>query len=242
MRLEVDIGNTFLKWRVVDQQEVVAKGACLTQQIDHTVFADVQAFAIDKVLIGSVAGHEINAALEVMVEAIFGVKPLFAKVTASCSGVVNSYVDPSKMGVDRWLAMVAAYKQAGSRVAVVDCGSAITVDYVSAQGEHEGGYIIPGLRLMREALLKNTAQVRFDPLNSSFTTAPGKSTAQAVEGGTAFVFQALAEKLAKDLHDPNNTKLYITGGDGALLSSLMGVGEYNEALVLDGLAWVCSDA
>ncbi|MGY8872375.1 MAG: type III pantothenate kinase [Pseudomonadales bacterium] len=237
MYLEIDIGNTFIKWRLIDVHEVVKKGSVLTQEFTAASFTDVANDHIEQVLVGSVAGAECDERLRKACDALWKVKPIFAKTSHQCAGVINSYQDPSKMGVDRWLAMIAAYKRANKAVVVVDCGSAITVEYLSEQGEHKGGYIIPGLRLMRESLLQNTAQVRFDKQYAEIVTHPGVSTAEAVLQGSAYLFKALAHEIKNDLEE--GVELFFTGGDGALMQEMIQLGRYEPDLVMDGLVWVC---
>ncbi|WP_201348451.1 type III pantothenate kinase [Neptunomonas japonica] len=237
MRLEVDIGNTLLKWRVIDAGNVIKKGSVLTQEFAHDSFGDVVNDRVDEVFVGSVAGFECDKRLRKVCRALWEVEPIFAKTSSQCAGVTNSYEDPSKMGVDRWLAMIAAYKRVNKAVIVVDCGSAVTVEYLSDKGEHLGGYIIPGLRLMRESLLKNTAQVRFEKQPAEIVTHPGVSTAEAVLQGSVYLFKALAYAIEGDLE--KGAELFFTGGDGALMQEMIQVGRYESDLVMDGLAWVC---
>lgn len=237
MRLEVDIGNTFLKWRLVDAGKVIKKASVLTQEFTAASFADAINCGVEQILVGSVAGFECDERLRKVCSALWKAEPIFAETSKQCAGVTNSYQDPSKMGVDRWLAMIAAYKRVNKAVVVVDCGSAVTVEYLSDKGEHLGGYIIPGLRLMRESLLKNTAQVRFEKQSAEIVTHPGVSTAEAVLQGSAYLFKALAHEIESDLE--KGVELFFTGGDGALMQEMIQVGRYEPDLVMDGLVWVC---
>ena len=238
MNLDIDIGNTFLKWRLVSEQRVVQKGSVLTQDVAQTTFQSITDVVIEKVRVGSVASVERDKQLAGICRHLWQIEPVFAKTSMQCAGVINSYQDPSKMGVDRWLAMIAAYKVVKKAVVVIDCGSAITVDYVTAEGKHQGGYIIPGLRLMRQSLLQNTAQVRFEKDQTRGVTHPGVSTAEAVLHGSAYLFKALAHELKRDLD--SEVDMFITGGDGALMHELVAVGRFEPDLVMDGLIWVCS--
>lgn len=76
-------------------------------------------------------------------------------------GLKNSYENVSKMGVDRWLAMVAGQEMTSRAFCVIDIGTAMTCDFV-VDGQHLGGWITPGFRLMQDALIKNTANVTTD--------------------------------------------------------------------------------
>lgn len=240
MRLEIDVGNTLLKWRLVNgaAQAVQRVPVATLSEADFVSLADQP---VTEVLVASVAGAQVRGLLDAVAMGYWGVVPRYAQTAAECSGVKNSYQDPSRMGVDRWLAMVAAYQQTQAAVMVVSCGSAITVDYLDALGVHQGGYILPGIYMMRRALVQDTARVRFDEQLDNITAEPGKSTAEAVEHGTYFVVRALAAQLAKDAH-VRGAQLIFTGGDGALMHGYAGCGVYRSTLVMDGLQWVCQRA
>ncbi len=235
MILEIDAGNTFIKWRIthVTGDTVIGRGAFSAYLQQRPV--DWQG-VFEQVRIASVAGEQVNQQLLQWLQPHCRSPVYFAQTVSVCAGVSNSYNDPSKMGVDRWLAMLAAYQEAHAACCIVDCGSAITVDYLSAQGQHIGGYILPGLRLMTESLLKDTARVRFAAEQmQGHNTSPGTDTASAVGHGVNYLFAALQEKIINDL--AVDMRLFITGGDGALFHSLAGCGEWREHLVLDGLRW-----
>ncbi|MEG3768772.1 type III pantothenate kinase [Alteromonas sp. 14N.309.X.WAT.G.H12] len=76
-------------------------------------------------------------------------------------GLTNSYQQVEKMGVDRWLAMIAGLEMTSHPFCVIDVGTAITCDFV-ADGHHLGGWITPGFEIMRNALVENTAKVTAD--------------------------------------------------------------------------------
>ena len=237
MRLEVDIGNTFLKWRYCVASDVLHRGSVLTQDFSLVSFSALAGCEVEKVLVGSVAGDEPNQCFGSICKKLWAIDPIFAATSHHCAGVTNSYKEPSKMGVDRWLAMIAAYKSVNRAVVIVDCGSAITVEYISDEGRHKGGYIIPGLRLMRESLQQNTARVRFDGLEGQLATHPGINTAEAVLQGSGYLFKALAHEIKRDLAE--GEALFFTGGDGKLMRDMVQAGRYEADLVMDGLMWVC---
>jgi type III pantothenate kinase len=92
----------------------------------------------------------------------FGIAPQFARSTFTAANVSSAYDVPERLGVDRWLAMLAAYNSLSEAVVVIDLGSAMTADGISKAGHHVGGYIAPGLRMMAQSLLARTDLVRFD--------------------------------------------------------------------------------
>lgn len=236
MILDIDVGNTLLKWRTVEAGVVQDRGRCPTQELTTAMPAEWPA-QIERVRISNVAGPVVAGLLLAYCEARWSCQPEFAVTRHQAAGVTNSYSDPSRMGVDRWLAMLAAFNDCNRACCVVDCGSAITVDYVEQDGQHRGGFIIPGLRLMSESLQRNTAEVLVDRTIDRFETAPGRHTSAAVTHGINFAFQALQEKLIRELEDDALDALYITGGDGVLFHQLAGVGQLHPDLVMEGLCW-----
>jgi len=239
MRLEIDAGNTFVKWRWVVDGEITTAVRCLKMPfLDRIGDIDQPELVMDslsEIWVGSVAGSAFDESLVSVLKARWGIEPKFALSTMSAVGVVNSYKEPERMGVDRWLAMLAARHQDDGASIVVDCGSAITIDYLSAKGEHLGGYIVPGLQMMRASLLVNTAHVRYDD-EDLLSIKPGKDTGACVNNGTRFLLQALADQLQVEAVKLD-ARLYITGGDGYLLQARMPGALLVPDLVLDGLMW-----
>ena len=164
----------------------------------------------------------------------WGIAPWFARAEARTGDLSNSYIDPSRMGADRWLAMLAARRRVAGRVCVVDAGSALTIDLVSALGEHEGGYILPGVGLMEQALLLDTDRVRFDSA-ADYALSPGTDTASAVRHGIALA-EAGAVTTALAQAGEDTPALLFSGGGGERLMALLQMGgEWVPDLVFEGL-------
>lgn len=229
--LQVDLGNSRAKWRLMDQGAVLARGSFVP--LSKEMFADVPA-APRRIWVSSVAGTTIEDALATAVTRRWGVSPWFARTPARCRGLVNSYAEPARMGVDRWLAMLGARARCDGRFCVVDAGSALTIDLVGRDGRHEGGYIIPGAHLMEQSLLRDTDRVRFDE-SVPYLLAPGRSTAEAVRNGISLA-QAGAVTLAlARLGGPEPALFYCGGGAQQLNASLNRPGEVAPDLVFEGL-------
>jgi len=240
MILEIDAGNTFVKWRLLNHLDVVKRGRFLTEQLSRSIPVEWQA-PVTEIRVASVAGKDVNQQIGSVLSGYHAIEIQFAQTTYVCAGVKNSYAQPERMGVDRWLAMLAAYNNVKRACCVVDCGSAITIDFIDAAGEHQGGYILPGLRLMKQGLLSNTAEIQVDRSMSSFDLEPGRDTSAAVDHGINYLFLSLVEKVARDINTPMESyQLFVTGGDGQLFASLVEGAEYFSDLVLDGLAWSLS--
>lgn len=106
----------------------------------------------------SVRADTENIKLTALISAAYGVDVEYAQ-SKNLAGVTNGYKNAAQLGVDRWLVVVAAYAKTQTACMVIDCGTAITVDYIGADGVHLGGCIAPGLRLMSSALNCNTQLV-----------------------------------------------------------------------------------
>jgi type III pantothenate kinase len=246
MRLEIDIGNTRIKWRLTDyEHQQVADGVGLLTDLSGYQAFDSLFGAIDLSLINHIAVASVVPSLHPLLSQWCDKKavppPVFAEVTRECVGVVNAYRDVSQMGVDRWLALLAAYDRCGGSV-VVSAGSAVTVDLVRQDGLHLGGYIVPGLRLLAEGLLHNTDQVNIVSQEYQERLDPGVSTTEAVMRGLPLMLIGLILGACAQLQRDGelSPSVVISGGDGEYLLSLMEAnglrrGKYIPSLVFEGL-------
>ncbi|MDG1818201.1 MAG: type III pantothenate kinase [Porticoccaceae bacterium] len=234
MILDIDAGNTRIKWRVLDQAGVIARGDQLTESVRQgTPLEITDADNIQRIRLCSVAGSDIIEALHSQLKGQFDCPLALAEVNDSAAGVLCGYKDYLQLGVDRWLAVIAAYKNVANSLIVVDAGSAVTIDIVDAEGAHQGGYIVPGLRLMHQALWQGTEHIKVEAKPVANIVSPGRSTDDAVDKGCLLLLVSTIEALV----DQHNGKLVITGGDGLILRDQLRVAaEYCPDLVLEGLA------
>lgn len=194
MYLLIDWGNTRLKFLLIEELTVFVNQRQFVEPVTATSAKDLvvqleQSGAkesIIKVLIASVRSDRDNHELVTELNRL-GFTLFIAKTSKKACGVECAYQNPQRLGIDRWLAMIAGYQtanlEAGQTVGIVDIGSAITLDIIDSEGRHLGGHILPGKRLLRESLL-NTANVRVDkslPVSSGFEL--GRSTSDCVNFG-----------------------------------------------------------
>lgn len=241
MILEIDLGNTRAKWRLMDGRQAVARGVFVQ---GNSLEKMLPCENIDRIKVVSVASHSILQALRAQLS-LLGVELEMALSAKTTAGVSNGYAQPERLGVDRWSAVVAAYQQRRSAVLVVDAGSALTVDAVDASGVHLGGYITPGLGLMRNSLLQNTGGVRFERNSYDLGVSFACNTDDAVSAGllassvgAVLVALAEAEKILVSGFD-----VVMTGGDAGLIEPFLpemtsGSITVVPELVLDGLQWL----
>jgi type III pantothenate kinase len=233
--LQLDVGNSSAKWRLVCDGQVIDRGNYQPDDQASQALLLGCTEQLDHVWVASVAATAAEDKLAALLKARWGIAPWFARTEARTGSLRNSYTDASRMGVDRWLAMLGAREQERGRLCVVDAGSALTIDIVSAHGQHEGGYIIPGPALMERALLLDTDRVRFEE-KANYTLEPGKSTAEAVRHGIALA-QAGAVELALQKAGGEPMALFFSGGAGQTLMNLVQrSSQWSPDLVFEGLA------
>ncbi len=240
--LDVDLGNSALKYRYagVSGRANYAAADPATDALPDFVLPDADIAAVSRVRVSSVLGARRDATFSEMVRQRWGVDCEFARSVVALGGVQNGYTDPSALGVDRWLAVVAAFQRVNGPVLVVDLGTAATLDYVSGDGEHLGGFIVPGAQLMRRSLLQETAAIRFAATEQLSDLSPGKQTRDAVERGVLLsLVQLISAELERfDKLCDHNSRLLMCGGDAERVSAhLQCDHEVVADLVLDGLAW-----
>lgn len=243
MILQIDMGNTALKWRLLQEDQCVARGHLSNSRNLAELDGDLKSYykLVIRILVASVVSSEAKQALRKWAIECFEIEPEFAQSSAKAGAVINAYDDPEKLGVDRWLAVIAAYGQIKGACVVVSLGTALTIDAVSSEGMHLGGFIVPGKNAYVSALNQKTAQIDL-PLSvegTAFTL--GKSTQSAVGNGYSVVLKSLIDHSFTELnkYDPGaKLHLVIAGGDASLIKSIYPQGIVIDELVLDGLSHI----
>ncbi|MBC6427950.1 MAG: type III pantothenate kinase [Cellvibrionales bacterium] len=241
-RLEIDAGNSAVKWRLRAAGATLAAG-----RVAHADFAQCMAALAQEQNLGdcawavSVAGAAIEQKIRDALREVGVPQVKFAQVARQRAGVRCAYEDLSCLGPDRWLAVLAAATEHAGPLLVVDCGTALTLDLVSADKQHCGGFILPGWALLAAALQRGTAiptahiPADFAPL----AIAPGCSTNDAVGMGRLLGLTAAIEQAAQQhrQREQAEVRIIMTGGDAERLRSLLrGDTVFRPDLVLDGLA------
>lgn len=234
--LEFDAGNSRLKWRLVSEKQVMARGHLVNSDswLRQLPLLLDQLGEIDGARASVVSGSERYDVLSTVIHQCRGMDLLQAKVQPFWQGVKVAYEDPSQLGVDRWLAMLGAHDQEpGRNKVIVDCGTAITIDLVDQQGVHHGGYIIPGVTLMKTALKANTANLDLvQQLPESI--GPGRNRSECINQGVLAMVVAM---INAQLNHYSDSVVYVTGGDGCLLEPFVDAQcRLIPELVMDGLA------
>lgn len=250
MMLLVDAGNTRIKWAGLEGGVLKSGAAVLrsdgAQDVDSlaTVWAALP--VPQRLLIASVAGPDFGARIGAWSEKFWGLVPEFVTAQSHAFGVCNAYSEPQRLGVDRWLALVAARRLVTGPVCIMDCGTALTIDVLAQDGEHLGGLIIPGLGLMRRALLENTAGIEsaIGDVTREKISLLAKDTRSGVMGGTLYATVAVIDRIVQDLTEAIGADIscVLTGGDAEAVRPLLSAAfHYELELVLQGLAIVAGE-
>ena len=249
MTLLIDAGNTFFKWAKLTGGTVGPSHSIVHHGVEPSDWQDVLAAikpAPRRVIVANVAGAAFAVRLKEFTRAQWQLDPEFPTASRSALGVTNAYARPSALGIDRWLAMLAAWHVAKAPLLCASAGTAFTIDLIDAGGVHRGGCIVPGARLMRESLNAQTSGVAaaamLDP--PAVVGVFGVNTAGAVQQGAWLALAALADRTVLALEQALATpaRVFLTGGAAPQISALMTrPAEQIPDLVLRGLALVLGE-
>jgi type III pantothenate kinase len=219
MNLLVDVGNTRLKWathrdgRIGEIQSIPHSGSGLAQILQS---AWLLMHPPTRVTMSSVVPGTTGT-LRTWIRRHWGVPVDEVLVTAEAFGIRCGYSQPAQLGVDRWMAVIGARTLSEGDLCIVDCGTAITVDGLTRDNHHAGGFIMPGLTLMRSTLAMGTGNL--PDVSGVSCMGPAVNTRDAILGGTLHAtvggvqnaFCAMRQTLACE-HAP---KLFLTGGESS---------------------------
>ncbi len=245
--LAIDIGNTRLKWALYDAARpgavLHAQGAEFLDHIDRLAdgpWADL-AFPAPLSMLGCVvAGDAVRRRAEEQIEERFDCTPRWVMSSAAEAGLVNGYDHPTRLGADRWVAMIGARHRMLSQgparpMVVVMIGTAVTVEAIDTSGRFLGGLILPGHGIMLRALESGTAglhvptgDVREFPTNTS----------DALTSGGTYAIAGAVERMRQHVkaHCGAEPACYMTGGAGwKMAPSMVSPFELVDGLIMDGL-------
>lgn len=241
--LLLDIGNTRLKWGVLENGRIHRTAHVMQSAIREQGLGALTSRLpgdVDRILACNVAGEKLARRLSRAVASHCGCAVNFVRSEARACGVTNSYRQPWRLGVDRWVAMIAARAACDRSSIIVDAGTAITIDALDDDGNHLGGQIIPGIALMSAALDRHTSDIprvrRQSPRRGmeifASTTAAGVS--QGLIGAAAGAVERAMRVQREEGFDPT---LFLTGGDAPYFLKALGeAAVHSPHLVLQGLA------
>ena len=241
MKLLIDLGNTRAKWALWNGVDLQATGA-----VPHAEFADStwhELPCVDSIWVASVAAATVNERVAAAAQKRFRRSAQFVRSRAQACGVRNAYAQPGHLGVDRFLALIAAHARACEPTVVASCGTALTLDALAADGTHVGGLIAASPELALAALRGGTANLGVAPPGDVAEIA--SNTADAMASGAWLAAVALVERFVAQTAQRFGAipALVLTGGAASRLGELLRAPHRIDAeLVLRGLAVLADHA
>jgi type III pantothenate kinase len=243
--LAVDIGNTRLKWALYEAVRpgaaVLAQGAEFLENIDKLADGAWAELARPARMLGcAVAGDAVKRRAEEQMDELWDIPAQWVYASAAEAGLSNGYDHPTRLGADRWVAMIGAWHRmlgqgAARPMVVVMVGTAVTVEAVDAEGRFLGGFILPGHGIMLRALESGTAglhvptgEVREFPTNTS----------DALTSGGTYAIAGAVQRMVQHVrsHCGAEPACFMTGGAGWKMAPSMAVPfELVDSLIFDGL-------
>ena len=242
--LAIDVGNTRLKWALYQNPHanapVLAQGAEFLDNIDKLAEGAWCALPAPERMLGCVvAGEAVRKRVEAQME-LWDVAAQWVVPSTAEAGIHNGYDFPTRLGSDRWVAMIGAWHRALAQgparpMVVVMVGTAVTVDAINADGEFLGGLILPGHGIMLRALETGTAGLRVPTGDvREFPT----NTSDALTSGGTYAIAGAVERMVQHMrsHCGVEPKCIMTGGAGWKMAPSMSLQfELVDNLIFDGL-------
>lgn len=248
MLLTIDIGNTHTVIGLFQQKELCHHWRLKTDRhathdeiasLLHGLFAlqNLDPQTITGTIIGSVV-PDLKSAWQTFCQQYLDLPTMVVGSAGIDPGLKVQVRTPLEVGADRLINAVAGFHRYPQALIIVDFGTAITFDCVSAQGDYLGGAIAPGLGISLEALSSQTAKLPKIDITKETSTALGTTTEEAIRAGILFGYgglvEGLATKLAREFPQPPMT--IATGGMAHLIAPYAPVITHVEpTLTLEGL-------
>ena len=244
--LLIDIGNTFLKWGLfrsgthgTARENRLESGHVLLEEIPALAAQFTKFRAPAQIVISNVAGTRVRSMMIRVIEVWPDApSPHWGIPQEEQFGIVNRYRNPAQLGSDRWAALIGARQLLGAKPAlVVVCGTATTIDFLTADGVFEGGVILPGIGLMLRALHLHTAAL--PDADGEYVETPTQ-TVDAIASGCQHAQAGAIERLYH-LHLPQQPGLVclLSGGAARALSPRLTIPfKVQDNLALEGLSHI----
>jgi type III pantothenate kinase len=214
--LAIDVGNSRLKWGLRGPHGWITLGITSNSDIGTLSLRDWQNLPRPMRVVGvNVAGEAGRVRVEAQL-ARWRLTPEWIVASEAACGVTNHYARPSQLGADRWVSLVAARRRSATTGAdpcacvVVNAGTAVTIDSLDADGVFRGGLILPGMRLMLQALAENTSGLKSEP--GEFREFPDNTADALYSGAMQAVCGAIEQMRQLVDTDSARVRVYLAGG------------------------------
>lgn len=232
--LLIDAGNTRIKWQTRLTRTPVTSGVLEYDALNDRTPVEWPVQMV-RVVVASVKEHP---RLRQLLDEAYGSRVTWlSQPLLEHPSFQHCYVNPERLGVDRWLAMLGAREQASGDILVVDAGTALTIDVLNGANQHLGGYIVPGVSLAQQALFQSTERVMvYQDEHVGQTVQLGQDTRSCVASGALRQQETFVQAL---LQEHVSCRPFITGGDGQWLAQRLGC-DYYPDLIFDGMDALCA--
>lgn len=244
----IDIGNTNIKWCYVIKEENIFGGSLhyadlSPEEVLETIYQNTLVVnEPNRVLVSSVGKPSfVMAFYKLLHDRNINVQTI--ESSNELLGIQNGYTNPKQLGVDRLLAMAAAYQQVKTACIVVDIGTALTLDCVDQTGHHLGGLIVPGTELLINSLRKESSKLETSMTSShqlAVLPSLGQNTHDAILTGIHSMIVSFISDQTRSLQNSllsgQEISLLLTGGGAKRFQQSLGAEWiYEPGLVLMGL-------
>ena len=244
MKLLIDIGNTTTSVSLWKNSKLSMTSNSDNNKLLITLKKYLKK-EIDEILLTSVISVKENKLIIDKLKKIFKCRVKQIKSSSNLLGVTNGYIQPAKLGDDRWATIVASYFLYRKPLIIVDCGTAISIDIVNAKGIHLGGYILGGFdgysKSFKNAYHLKNIKIKEDTASQK-KYFPKKTEDGITEGYLLMVISAI-ENTYNQIKKNQKTlpKLLISGGYGKIISKRLSVkNKYEPDLVLKSIGLIAN--
>ncbi len=249
MLLALDVGNTNITIGAFESSSLIGRWrlrTVLDQTADEWGILLRNLFSLSGLDLGGVSGiiissvgPPLDSALAEMAGKYFHTQATFV-TSETDTGLKIGYDEPAEVGADRIVNSVAAFRKYGGPCVIVDLGTAITFDAVSASGRYLGGLICPGIGIAVEALFSKTARlplVEFREPEKLIGTKTVGSIQSGLYYGAIGTIDGILERLIEVLGP--QTRIVATGGQAHMITpGSRFLKDVDEDLTLEGLQWI----
>jgi len=238
--LVIDAGNSRMKWGLRGGGDWLRLGATPNNEIGALALRAWQDLPRPSRALGvNVAGEAARVRVESQLTR-WRLTPEWLTATDAACGVTNRYARPAQLGADRWASLIAAWRRSSATdlfppaCVVVNAGTAVTIDALDENGVFHGGMILPGMRLMLQALVENTAGLRVPA--GGFQPFPD-NTADAICTGSIQAICGAIEQMRRQIDsNPAQVRCYLSGGAASDIGAHINPPvEVVDTLVLEGV-------
>ncbi len=252
--LLIDVGNTRMKWALVEGQKIISQMLFISEgSFSKNLSSSMielclkNSWEIEQIICSSVISIEQTNSLQTAFKEIYP-KTIWKQISglALIEKISTSYLSPAQLGSDRRAMIIAAqnlYPQ--KNILIVSAGTATTLDMITAQAHHLGGWILPGVSLMKDSLMQGTGRLAMESsfTENEFPIEIGIDTQSSINQGI-LASQLGAIEIAKRYAERKNIQLdliLLSGGNGKQLLNHQDHSDqnikshYEDNLVLKGL-------